>query len=241
MTPRAIGCSLARSSPAARKSTSCSLQGAMTKTLSSAGWPRVSVPVLSSTRVSISRSASTALASRKSTPSCAPRPLETMIEIGVASPKAQGHAMINTATALTSAYARRGSGPRIHQVTKVSNAITMTAGTNQAATLSANRCSGARERCAWATSATIRESTPCALGSKTQQLPDCATRSSARPEFEPFTQKHECDDRGGDFEVHADHAVFIAHSGWKYLWRKRRDEAVRIGDEYAEADQGVHV
>ena len=42
----------------------------------------------------------------------APRPVPTMIDIGVARPSAHGHAMISTATALTSACARRGSGPK---------------------------------------------------------------------------------------------------------------------------------
>ena len=37
-----------------------------------------------------------------------------MIDIGVARPSAHGQAMISTATALTSAYARRGSGPSHH-------------------------------------------------------------------------------------------------------------------------------
>ena len=44
-----------------------------------------------------------------------------MIDIGVASPSAHGHAMISTATALTSAYASRGSGPTIAQTTNVSD------------------------------------------------------------------------------------------------------------------------
>ena len=43
-----------------------------------------------------------------------------MIDIGVASPSAQGQAMISTATALTRACARRGSGPTSAQTTKVS-------------------------------------------------------------------------------------------------------------------------
>ena len=42
-----------------------------------------------------------------------------MIDIGVASPSAQGQAMISTATALTSAYASRGSGPTMAQTTNV--------------------------------------------------------------------------------------------------------------------------
>ncbi len=81
----------------------------------------------------------------------------------------------------------------------------------------------------------------CALGRKAHQLTDRGTRSPARREFEPFTQKHECDDGGGDFEVHADHAVLIVHFRWKCLRCNRRDEAIRISNEDAEADQGVHV
>ena len=67
------------------------------------GVPSVSVPVLSTTSVSTSRSTSIASASLNSTPALAPRPVATMIDIGVARPSAHGQAMISTATALTSA------------------------------------------------------------------------------------------------------------------------------------------
>ena len=43
----------------------------------------------------------------------------TMIDMGVARPSAHGHAMMRTATAFTSAWARRGSGPARAQTTKV--------------------------------------------------------------------------------------------------------------------------
>ena len=66
------------------------------------GRPSVSVPVLSTIKVSILRRFSIAAASRNSTPLVAPRPVATMIDIGVASPSAQGQAMISTATALMS-------------------------------------------------------------------------------------------------------------------------------------------
>ena len=69
----------------------------------SLGFPSVNVPVLSNTRVSTFPSTSSASAFRTKTPAIAPRPVPTMIDIGVASPNAQGQAMINTATALTSA------------------------------------------------------------------------------------------------------------------------------------------
>ena len=59
-----------------------------------------------------------------------------MIEVGVASPMAQGQAMISTATALTRANASAGLGPSSHQAAKVSRAAAMTAGTNQPVTLS---------------------------------------------------------------------------------------------------------
>ncbi len=44
-----------------------------------------------------------ASAFRKSTPSVAPLPVATMIDIGVARPRAQGQAMISTETAVTRA------------------------------------------------------------------------------------------------------------------------------------------
>ena len=74
-----------------------------------------------------------------STPAVAPRPVPTMIAIGVASPSAQGHAMMSTATALTSASARRGSGPHSAHPANAATATVTTAGTNQAANRSATR------------------------------------------------------------------------------------------------------
>ena len=72
----------------------------MATTLLNDGCPSVKVPVLSIINVSILRRFSIAAASRKSTPFDAPRPVATIIDIGVANPKAHGHAMIKTATAL---------------------------------------------------------------------------------------------------------------------------------------------
>ena len=59
----------------------------------------------------------------------APRPVPTIIDIGVANPSAHGQAMIKTATALTSAWARRGAGPTSPQTTNVTIATRTTAGT----------------------------------------------------------------------------------------------------------------
>ena len=67
------------------------------------GLPSVSVPVLSTTSVSTLAKRSSASAFLISTPACAPRPVPTMIDIGVARPSAQGQAMISTETAVTRA------------------------------------------------------------------------------------------------------------------------------------------
>src|SRR5205807_729136 len=82
--------------------------GALEVSWTSRGLPSVSVPVLSTSSVSTPARLSSASALRISTPAVAPRPIPTMIDMGVANPSAQGQAMINTATALTQAWASRG-------------------------------------------------------------------------------------------------------------------------------------
>ena len=59
-----------------------------------------------------------------------------MMEVGVASPMAQGQAMISTATALTSASLRPASGASVSQAKKVTSAMAMTAGTKYPVTRS---------------------------------------------------------------------------------------------------------
>ena len=81
-----------------------------------------------------------------------------MIDMGVASPSAQGQAMMRTDTAATSPKEKRGSGPQIAQAMKARRATPITAGTNQPETWSASRWIGARLRCASATSWTICDS-----------------------------------------------------------------------------------
>ena len=93
-----------------------------------------------------------------STPSLAPRPTPTMMDIGVARPSAQGQAMISTATAAMRPWAKRGSGPISIQVMKDTMAIAITTGTNHPDTSSASRWMGARDRCASATIRTICDS-----------------------------------------------------------------------------------
>ena len=61
------------------------------------GFPSVNVPgLVDDEGVDPARSASSAAASRTSTPADAPRPAPTMIAIGVASPSAHGQAMMRT-------------------------------------------------------------------------------------------------------------------------------------------------
>jgi hypothetical protein len=98
----AIGCSESCSTPATSASASASFMPSQAKSVS-AGLPSVSVPVLSTTTVSILRMCSMASELRNRMPMVAPRPMATVIEIGVASPTAQGQAMISTATELSSA------------------------------------------------------------------------------------------------------------------------------------------
>src|SRR6202012_668358 len=97
------------------------------------GLPSVNVPVLSTTSVSTFSSRSNASAFLISTPSCAPRPTPTMIDIGVASPSAQGQAMISTLTAATRPKASLGSGPNAAQAANAAIAAAITAGPNQPA------------------------------------------------------------------------------------------------------------
>jgi hypothetical protein len=91
-------------------------------------------------------------------PSSAPRPVPTMIDVGVARPMAHGQAMISTATAWTSAMPNAGSGPSQYQLAKVSNARTMITGTNHSVTRSTCAWMGSLLPCACSTIATIRAS-----------------------------------------------------------------------------------
>ena len=133
----ASGCSLPRSSPAARASIVVSSHGSLALTETSLGFPRVRVPVLSTTSVSTFLSVSIVSAFLKSTPTVAPLPLATIIDIGVARPRAHGQAMINTATALIRAWVSFGSGPTSAQIMNVTIDMPTTVGTKYAATTSA--------------------------------------------------------------------------------------------------------
>ena len=152
------GCSEPCSAAAASARTSSSVAVPIATTSVTAGRPRVSVPVLSKTTVFTLCRSSSAAALLMSTPTSAPRPVPTMIAVGVASPIAQGQAITSTATALVSAKSAAGAGPRSHQTTKVTAAMARTIGTKTAATRSAIRWIGAREPWACSTSLMIRAS-----------------------------------------------------------------------------------
>ncbi len=99
---RPSGCSLPRSTLAASRSISRS-SPPVGDLAPRRPWAclRVKVPVLSTTSVSTASMRSSASAFLISTPSRAPRPTPTMIDIGVARPSAHGQAMISTVTAAT--------------------------------------------------------------------------------------------------------------------------------------------
>ena len=74
-------------------------------------------------------------------PSCEPRPVPTSSAVGVASPSAQGHAMMSVATAAVKASSIEPSISS--QPTSVSSDSTKTIGTNTPDTRSARRCTSA--------------------------------------------------------------------------------------------------
>ena len=122
-----------------------------------AGSPRVIVPVLSSTTAFRRWASSSAALFLNRMPYSAPLPTPTMIEVGVASPMAQGQAM--TSTAMSRSSAGTNPAPAASQTTNVSSARAMTAGTNHAATRSTTRWMGALLPCACSTSRMICDST----------------------------------------------------------------------------------
>ena len=115
--------------------------------------PVVTVPVLSSTTVSIARVDSSASGPLIRMPSWAPRPVPTIKAIGVASPSAHGQAMISTATAAVKAAA--GPAPIPSQNPRVATARAMTIGTKTPEMVSASRCACALPVCASSTSRAI--------------------------------------------------------------------------------------
>ena len=133
--------------------------------------PVVTVPVLSRTMVSTRRVDSRISGPLMITPSCAPRPVPTMIAIGVASPSAHGQAMMSTATAAVNAI--DAGSPTASQKPRVATASPITIGTNTAEMRSARRCTGALP--AWA-SCTSR-----AIWASCVSAPTLVARTTSRP------------------------------------------------------------
>ena len=117
--------------------------------------PVVTVPVLSSTMVLTTRVDSRASGPLIRMPSWAPRPVPTISAVGVASPRAQGQAMINTATAAAKAAVLPAPVPIQNPKVPTERAITI--GTKMPEMVSASRwacalpvwaCSTSRAICA---------------------------------------------------------------------------------------------
>ena len=169
----------------------------------SSGRPSVSVPVLSrASRVAEERFWREA-ASRTRMPCRAARPMPTMSAIGVANPSAQGQAMSSTATAERSPIPH--PPPRRIQSRSVKTATPRMTGTKTDATRSANCCTGARLRWAWATVAMIPESSvpapeestfirklPCRLRvpSETREPASFSTGSGSPVSIDSSTELH---------------------------------------------------
>ena len=146
---RAMGCSDADSTAPARRSSSSRSTPSPAQTSASAMSPLVTVPVLSSTTVSMRRVDSSTSGPLSSTPICAPRPVPTSSAVGVARPSAHGHAMISTATAAVNA-ADTGKPAPSHPP-RVATAMAMTMGTNTPEIRSARRWTSALPDCASST------------------------------------------------------------------------------------------
>lgn len=122
-----------------------------------AGRPSVMVPVLSSTIVSMFFAVSRLSASLMSMLSRAPRPTPTISAVGVASPRAQGQAMMSTVAMARRPLVRPSVGARMSQAASDRREIAMMMGTKIAATLSTSLCTGALLPWAWRTSSIIFE------------------------------------------------------------------------------------
>ena len=152
-TACAIGCSEAASTAPASLRTSAREAPFSSETSASSMRPAVTVPVLSRTTVVIRRVRSRISGPLMRIPSCAPRPVPTMRAVGVASPSAQGHAMMRTATAAEKAAV--GSPVTTSQPASVASESASTIGTKTLDTRSTSRWIGAFPDWASATSLAI--------------------------------------------------------------------------------------
>ena len=100
------------------------------------GFPLVIVPVLSRITTFTLCADSRLSASLINIPFSAPLPTPTIIAVGVAKPKAQGHAITNTVTMANSPCVKPFSPPKIIQAPKLNIEIRITTGTKTPAILS---------------------------------------------------------------------------------------------------------
>ena len=201
---RPTGCSESLSSANAMLARSASLPLSGMRSVSVMR-PLVSVPVLSSTTVSIRRERSSASPPRIRMPSCAPRPVPTRIAVGVANPSAHGHAMIKTATAATRPCV--GLPASTHQARKVRIAAPITTGTKIALTRSTSFCTGAFS--AWACS------TRRAICASAVSAPIALARTLITPCWlivAPATESPTCLSSGTDSPVKTDSSTAEAPS-----------------------------
>ncbi len=134
-------------------------------------FPVVTVPVLSTITVSTRRVSSSTSGPVIRMPSCAPRPVPTISAVGVASPSAQGHAMISTATAAVNAAATECPVPSQNPRVATDSAITI--GTKTPEIRSASRCACALPFCA--------SSTRRAIWASWVSAPTRSARTTSRP------------------------------------------------------------
>ncbi|MNY19054.1 hypothetical protein D3C86_1524700 [compost metagenome] len=106
------------------------------------------VPVLSKTIAFTFFANSRLSASLIKIPFSAPLPTPTIIAVGVANPKAHGHAITNTVTAARRPCTKPLSPPNTIHNTKVISAMPITTGTKIPAILSTSFCTGALLPCA---------------------------------------------------------------------------------------------
>ncbi len=163
-------------------------------------WPVVTVPVLSSTIVSMARVDSRTCGPLIRMPSWAPRPVPTINAVGVASPRAHGQAMIKTATAAVKA-STVGLPSNSHTL-RVARAIRMTAGTNHVEMRSARRWTSAFP--SWASS------TRRAIWANCVPEPTAVARMTSRPPWltvAPVAVKPGAASTGRDSPVSIDSSI----------------------------------
>ena len=126
-----------------------------TKTSVNTGFPCVTVPVLSTTTVSMPWVCSKCSPPLNNIPNSAERPEPAIMEVGVANPSAHGQAITRTAINTSSACVKSPGWTQMNHARKVRTAIPTTIGTNIPEIRSARRWIGALDPCASSTTLMI--------------------------------------------------------------------------------------